>query len=603
MRALTRFSHRFASVLNPVSSVLDWITVAAGVVCVVAMVVYIGFDHFDRDYRLLVRVIRGCQITFLVNLIFNLVFFFERYMREHDLFAKIADGFLLISLVTLVVPRPSHPLIPWLEAIVYSKVALYAVLGLYAAMVVCYAAMRLPGKRTNPLLLLTISFMIFIFIGAVVLMLPKCTTAGISFVDSLFVSTSAVCITGLTPVDVSVTFTPLGLTVLACLIEIGALGVVTFTCFFAMFFSGTQSIFSQLLMRDVVYSKSMSSLFPTMLYILLFTVAIEAAGAVALFFTVPPELGMDVEQKIVFAAFHSVSAFCNAGFSNLPDGMANPVLLEGNQAIYWVMSVIIVAGAVGFPILANFRTALVEKLRRVFSHGHSAGQGRPVFHLFDMNTKVVLVTFALLLIAGAVGFYFLEADNTLEGMSQWQRISQSVFNSVTPRSAGFSSVNPANFLSVTLIMVMFLMWVGGGAQSTAGGVKVNTLATICLNLRAIVTGRERVTAFHRTISVGSIRRANAVVAVSILSFTVYVFVMLILEPALPARDVVFETLSALFTVGSSLGITSHLGVAAKVTLCTAMLFGRVGLISLMSGLTGRSSKALVHYPTDNIIIN
>ena len=188
-------------------------------------------------------------------------------------------------------------------------------------------------------------------------------------------------------------------------------------------------------------------------------------------------------------------------------------------------------------------------------------------------------------------------------MTQWQRISQSVFNAVTPRSAGFSSVNPAGFLNVTLVMIMFLMWVGGGAQSTAGGVKVNTLAAICINMRSIVTGREQATAFHRTIAVASIRRANAIVATSILTFLLYSLTMLLLEPELPARDVLFETLSALFTVGSSLGITHHLGPEAKAVLCTAMLFGRVGLISLMTGLTGTSRKALVRYPTDNLIIN
>lgn len=590
--------------LTPVRTGLAVLSVAAAAVCLVAMVVYLGFDHYDRDYRLLVSIINDCRIVFLLGLGFELVFFMQRYLREHDLFSRITDVLLLLTLVPAIIPRPAHPWIPWLDQMIYSRVALYAVLGVYSAVLLCYALMRLPGKRTNPSLLLSMSFLVFIIIGALVLMLPKCTTHGITFVDSLFVSTSAVCITGLTPVDVSVTFTPLGLTVLACLVEIGALGVVTFTCFFAMFFSGSSSIFSQLLVRDVIYSKSMSALFPTLLYILLFTVTMEAIGAVALYFAVPAEaLGMDVEQRIVFAMFHSVSAFCNAGFSNLPQGMANPALMAGNQAVYWAMSLIVVSGAIGFPILVNFRDAIVEKIRRMFRR-REVGMGvRPLIHLFDMNTKIVLVTFGLLFLAGAVAFYFLEGGNTLAGMTQWQKVSQSVFNSVTPRSAGFSSVNPGEFLNVTLVMVMFLMWVGGGAQSTAGGIKVNTLAAICLNLRSIVTGRERVTAFHRTVAYGSIRRANAVVAVSILSFFIYTVIMLLLEPAMPARDVAFETLSALFTVGSSLGITSHLGAGAKILLCSAMLFGRVGLISLMAGLTGTSRKALVNYPSGNIIIN
>ncbi len=152
-------------------------------------------------------------------------------------------------------------------------------------------------------------------------------------------------------------------------------------------------------------------------------------------------------------------------------------------------------------------------------------------------------------------------------------------------------------------MVLFLMWVGGAAQSTAGGVKVNTLAAIMLNLRAIVTGRERVTAFRRTVSVWSIRRANAVVALSILSYLFYAMALLWLEPELDTRALLFEASSALFTVGSSLGVTPELSDASEFLLCTAMFLGRVGIISLLTGLAGRHHDPQVQLPSDNIIIN
>lgn len=576
---------------------LETIAVAAAIACLTAMTLLMGFDHRPADALLLHAIIRGSQIALLANLLFRLAL--SPSSRRSSRLRLITDILLLLTLIPLLYPHPARPWIPLLERIFYSRTVIYSVLAVYSAVTLSYAVMRLPGKRTNPSMLLTLSFLVFIVLGTLVLMLPKCTFSGISFVDALFVSTSAVCITGLTPVDVSVTFTPLGLTVLALLIEIGALGVITFTCFFAVFFTGNQSIFSQLIMRDVIYSKSMSAIFPTMLYILSFTVATEAIGAAAIYAALPDTLAYSPVERLAVAAFHSVSAFCNAGFSNLPDSMANPHLMSGNQMIYWVMSAIIVAGAIGFPILVNFRDAITAKFRRL-----TRSKKRPAaIHLFDMNTKIVIATFTLLFIAGAVGFFFLERSHALRSMSLWEQVSQSVFNSVVPRSAGFSSVSPAGFLPSTLIMVMLLMWVGGGAQSTAGGIKVNTLAAICLNLRSIVTGRERVTAFHRTISLGSIRRANAVVAVSILSFFAYTMLMLILEPQLPARSVVFETLSGLFTVGSSLGITAALGPAAKIVLSTAMLFGRVGIISLVAGLTGTSRRALVNYPTDNLIIN
>ena len=601
--AVTRFSHRFAIVIAPVGSVLQWLAVAAAVTFMVTMIIFAGFEHHSYDHMLIRRLIRACQITFLTNLIFHLVLMTRSYTRSRRWLQHAVDVLLLLTLLPLLYPHPRHPWIPWLEQLAYAPLTIYVILTLYSLVQLCYAVMRIPGKRTNPSLLLTVSFLLLIVIGALLLMLPRCTVHGISFIDSLFVSTSAVCITGLTPVDISSTFTPLGITVLAILIETGALGVMTFTCFFAMFFTGNQSIYSQLLMRDVIYSKSMNSLIPTLLYVLAFAVTIEAAGAICLYFTIPDSLMMDTHDKIIFSVFHSISAFCNAGFSNLRDGLSNPALINGDQTIYWTVSLIIISGAIGFPILVNFKDAMAIRIGNTIRRITRRGNIRHICHLYDTNTKVVLATFGILLAFAAIAFYFLESGNSLYGMTQWQRISQSVFNAVTPRSAGFSSVNPAGFLNVTLVMIMFLMWVGGGAQSTAGGVKVNTLAAICINMRSIVTGREQATAFHRTIAVASIRRANAIVATSILTFLLYSLTMLLLEPELPARDVLFETLSALFTVGSSLGITHHLGPEAKAVLCTAMLFGRVGLISLMTGLTGTSRKALVRYPTDNLIIN
>lgn len=220
-----------------------------------------------------------------------------------------------------------------------------------------------------------------------------------------------------------------------------------------------------------------------------------------------------------------------------------------------------------------------------------------------MNTRVVLVTWGVLFLAGTVMFLILENSNSLAGMSPWEKIVQSIFNSVTPRSAGFSSVAPGGFLNVTIILILFLMWAGGASQSTAGGVKVNTLAAICLNLRAIILGREHVTAFNRTVSTGSIRRANAVVALSIFSYLLYSTALMCLEPDLPTRDLLFEACSALFTVGSSLGVTGELCPASKILLSTAMFIGRVGIISLLSGCAGNRRELPARYPTDNIIIN
>ncbi|MDE6269682.1 MAG: potassium transporter, partial [Muribaculaceae bacterium] len=354
----------------------------------------------------------------------------------------------------------------------------------------------------------------------------------------------------------------------------------------------------QMMLRDMVYSRRLNSMLPTLLYVRSFTLCVEAIGAVVIYATVPPELGLTVNDRIVFSAFLSLSAFCNAGFTNIPDGMANGALMNGTQSIYLAVSAIVIAGAIGFPILVNFKDVIVLKVTSLFRRRRSV----PV-HIYDLNTKLVLATTSVIFFIGAGAFLVLEYDNTLRGMPLWHKCVQSVFNAVTPRSAGFASVNPASFLPATLLLVMLQMWIGGASQSMAGGIKVNTLAVVLLSLRSVIHGHSGVTSGHRTIAYAGVRRAHAVVGLSILAYFIYSFTLLLLEPQLPVRAVLFETLSALFTVGSSLGITDSLGDPAKIVLSSAMLVGRVGILSLLMGLvrTRRDSSSL--FPSENVIIN
>lgn len=601
--AFRRFVRRSYMMIKTLSQLMLILTNLAAVTCVTCMVIHVGYDHTAAELDTLYRIMRVVKWVFISSVIFDLTLNIYTTLRNNRTVKWIVDIGIVILLLTSVFPPPRHHLFHWIGTVFYSNNFLYIVLTAFALVTLTYEIFKLVDKRTNPSLLLSMSFLVFIIIGTLLLMLPKSTYDGIDFVDSLFVSTSAVCVTGLTPVDVSATFTPLGLTILAVLIQVGALGVMTFTSFFALFFSGSASIYSQLMLRDVIYSRTMASLIPTLLYILFATILIEAVGAALIFLSIHGTLGMDLTQELTFSAFHSLSAFCNAGFSTIPGGMSNPMILYHNTSIYWIMTLLIMTGSTGFPILVNLKDVIHQSLRRINRRLRHRHLPPTEVHQFNMNTKIVIFTSGLLLASGAVLFFVLEYNNSLSQLTLWQKITASVFNSAVPRSAGFSSVNPAGFLNVTLVMVMFLMWIGGGSQSTGGGIKVNTFAAICLNLRAIVTNAPRVTAFQRTIAPGSIRRANAVVAISIISYFVLSFLLLGLEPDLPARDVLFESCSALFTVGSSLGITSQLSVTSRILLCCAMFLGRVGIISLLMGLVRTRHSSAPHYPSDNIIIN
>lgn len=597
-----RFTHHFSNAIRLGGTTVDVIAVVASLLCLVALVIMIGYDHSRQDMMLLRRALRGCQIAFIVQVVYNLVLRFKATMRSAHLVRWITDVAVLVTLLPLMYPHPADPWIPALERLLYSHRFLYIVLGSYATVEWCYAVMRVTSRRTNPSLLLSGSFLFFIIVGSFVLMLPKCTLVPLDYTDSFFIATSTVCITGLTPVDIPSTFTPTGLAVLAVLIQIGGIGVLTFTSFFALFFSGATSVYNQLLIRDMVYSRTMNALIPTLLYIIGFTLTVEAIGAVAVYVTIPDTLGLDETDKIIFAAFHSLSSFCNAGFSCLPGGMANPGLMTPGQGLFTVTSVLIMAGAIGFPILVNFKDSLVERVRALLCRLRRRRHNKPV-HLYDLNTKLVLATTFIVLAVGSLGFFVLEYNNTLAGMTLWQKVSQSVFNSLIPRSAGFASVNPADFLPVTLLLVMVQMWIGGASQSLGGGIKVNTVAAILLNVRAVLGGRSRSWAFHRCLSVGSVRRANTVLALALMMFVVFLALIMTYEPHMSLKATVFEVTSAMFTVGSSLGITSDLSVPSKITLCVAMFVGRVGIISILSGFFSHQRDISCHLPEENIIIN
>ena len=598
----TRLLHHFRQYVGRIRSVAGVQAVIASVACLIELTLYLGFERTPLEAISIKNIMRISQGVFLANIILGLISDFKTKVRKSGVVKWIVDIAVTVSAIAWLYPRPEHPWLPWLASVLYSNGFMFTVLASYSVLELCLAAMKLIGRRTNPALIMSGSFIIFILIGSFLLMLPRCSYVPISYCDSLFVSTSAVCITGLTPVDVPSTFTPGGLLILAILMQTGGLGVITFTSFFAMFFSGTQSIYSQLLVKDMIYSKSLNNLIPTLLYILAFTVFIELAGAVAVYFTIPDSLGLTTEDKVIFAGFHSLSSFCNAGFSCLPGGMANPALLHGSRSIYVVTSVLIFAGAIGFPLLVNIKDIFVGWFRRIFhlAAGFSAGKR---IHVYDLNTKLVLVTTLSVLAVGSVAFFILEYNNSLAGMTFSDKAIQSVFNSLIPRSAGFASVNPATFMSATLLLIVVQMWIGGASQSLAGGIKVNTFAAVLLNIRAIIRGHASATAFERRIAPGSIRRANAVLTLAIGAFIFYAVTLLLLEPQLSPKSLLFEATSALFTVGSSLGATEHLGTASKLLLTTAMFVGRVGILSLLAGFGSGKIDRSSHYPADNIIIS
>ncbi len=458
------------------------------------------------------------------------------------------------------------------------------------------------GKKTSPPMLLASSFMFIIVVGSLLLMLPRCTTDSISYIDALFLSTSAVCVTGLSPLDISSALTIEGQVVILVLIQIGGLGVMTITSFFGLFFSSGRKFSGRMVVGDLISSNQMTGLLRTLSSILIVTLSIEAIGAIMLYGSVMETGSFSHSEGIYFAIFHSVSAFCNAGFSTLSGNLADPVIAS-LDTVRWVVGFLLIFGGIGFPIFSNFLRMAGHKIQNLARRalGHRAHiQPR----LLQLNSYIVVSMTLILIISGWLGFLIIEWDSSLAGMDFTTKLSQSFLMSATPRTAGFNGVGMNTMMPASLVLTIVLMFIGGAPQSTAGGVKVTTVYLAVRNISAALRGTD-ITARYRRIPPSSVQSAFGIILTYLIVVMLALFTLSVLESDISISGLLFEVVSALSTVGLSLGVTPELGTYSKVVIIVLMFVGRVGLLSILvlfmrpSSLT---SKANVSYPSENILI-
>lgn len=458
------------------------------------------------------------------------------------------------------------------------------------------------SRKVNPSSILAGSFFLIILVGSGLLMLPNCTHHGIRYVDSLFTAASAVCVTGLNTVGTADTFTTTGQVVILILIQIGGLGIMTVTSFFGLFFMGQTSLKSQLQLGDLLSSDKMGGLGKTLVKIIAVTFAVEALGAALLYGVVKGQPGFASEGgTMFFSVFHSVSAFCNAGFSTLPGNLYDP-LVRHLWGVPVIVSWLVIFGGIGFPIFSNFLaiTGRIVKnaVRRVQRHPVERHPRQ-----WSLNSYIVLKTTVVLLLGAWAYMLVAEWNHSLAEFSFMGKLSQGFLAAVTPRTAGFNGVDMHRMLPATLILTTVLMWIGGAPQSTAGGIKVTTFYLLMKNIVSTIRGNSALEAHKREIPASSVRRAFAVVGVSLSILATSVTVLTFLEPEISISALTFEAVSALCTVGLGLGTTEVLGPAAKVVLVVLMFVGRVGIIGMMMALVKPQPHRPYSYPKEDILIN
>ncbi len=442
------------------------------------------------------------------------------------------------------------------------------------------------GKKLSTVQILALGFLVVIFTGATLLSLPIAskTHTFTPFIDALFTATSAVCVTGLTTVNTLAHWTTFGHVIIMLLIEAGGLGFMALPVFLFIILGKKIQFSTRMLLKDALNMEEVSGTVDLMKYVLKLAFFIQAIGAVLLSFQFIPDFGW--KKGLFYSVFHSISAFCNAGFDLLGDSL---VPYQTKPYIMYVISFLIIAGGLGFIV---WRDLLSYHKKKKLS----------------IHTKLALTVTFILLIGSFVLFYFTESASELAPkLGFWDNIANTWFTTVTPRTAGFYSVDYAKMSHAGIILTVLLMFIGGTSGSTAGGLKTTTLGVLFLQIRSLFKGRSRVEYKGRTIKQPIVFRAFVFFFLS-LTVVLLSTTILTISETIPAGHgieyVVFEVVSALATVGLTMGLTPDLTLLGKIIIMFLMYLGRVGIFTVGFSLISKASQNEAHYkyPDENVLI-
>jgi trk system potassium uptake protein TrkH len=451
-------------------------------------------------------------------------------------------------------------------------------------------------KKPTPQQQLIASFVLLILVGSLVLMLPYMTKNGrMSYIDALFTSTSAVCVTGLVVKDTGADFTRTGQWVVLALIQLGGLGIMTFSTIFLLILGKQPSLSQDTVLQDTFAHSPMKKLHTLIVSVILFTFVVEFIGAALYFLHWIHEV--PVNDAMFISLFHAISAFCNAGFCLFPDSFTR---YQGHMFMNLNTIFLIITGGIGFLVL-------LELYQRYGRNKSKNGRQRKTLSL---HAKLTLLTTMILILAGAVFFFFVEYHDVLRGMNLSNRILISLFQSVTARTAGFNTVDFSLLSNSTLFFFVILMFIGASPGSCGGGIKTTTAAVFFALVRSKVRGEVHTRIMNRTIPIGAVAKAVAVVISSGLVITVLVILLLLsqlggsshVESRGMFLEYLFEAVSAFGTVGLSMGKTWELNAIGKLVIIVLMFVGRLGPLTLAFSIRARETAGRLKYSEEAVMI-
>ena len=447
-------------------------------------------------------------------------------------------------------------------------------------------------RRISPASFLLISFMTAMLAGAFLLMLPFSTTSGnIAFIDALFTSTSAVCVTGLALFDTGAYFTLFGQIVILLLIQLGGLGIMTISVVLFQFLGKVVSFRQRMAMQETFAHTPRKDIYRLIKSIFVFTLLVEGTGALLLFFHWKKEFS--AIKALYMAVFHSVSAFCNAGFALFNNNLMN---YTGSYLLNFTICALIVLGGIGFPVVFEIYNLAVKK------------RGKRV--KISVHTKSVLVTTFILIVSGTLLFLLLEPNNSLKGLSLAENILASLFQSISSRTAGFNSVDLSLLSDSAASLLIFLMFIGASPGSCGGGIKTTTFFVLFSLVKNRIRGNTTVNVFKKTLGKESLSKSVSIFLLSISLVTLVLFLLLMsdhfghkeIQNADRFISYLFEVVSAFGTVGLSMGATAAINSLGKFLLIITMLIGRVGVLTFAYVLTAAEGQKGIEYAEENLMV-
>lgn len=436
--------------------------------------------------------------------------------------------------------------------------------------------------KLNGVQILALGFLALILIGGIILSLPISSRNGepTNFLDAIFTSTSAVCVTGLVTLDTSTHWSILGQTVIITLIEIGGLGFMSFAVLISLILGKKITLRERLVMQEAMNTYSIQGLVRMVKYVLIFTVSVQFFGALLLSTQFVPEYGLS--RGIFYSIFHSISAFCNAGFDLFGTSLVG---FSNNSVVILVVSTLIIIGGLGFTVLLEiYEFKGIKKL--------------------SLHSKLVLITTGVLILGGAILMLIFEYSNpeTIGSMNIKDKVLNSFFSSVSPRTAGFNSVSTSGMTLASKFLTIILMLIGGSPGSTAGGLKTVTCGILVLTVISVIRGREDAEVFGRRFTKEIVYKAFTIVFIGLSLVIGVTMILSYTEVGASFIDLLYESASALGTAGLTLGLTPNLSPIGKVLIMLMMYIGRVGPLTVMLALTRKRKKSGYKYPEGKILI-